>query len=48
MKSAKDFWNAYGARQPNFRERVHEMDVRIKTARISPQAVLNRSFDRHI
>jgi hypothetical protein len=48
MKSAKNFWNVYGARKPNFRGRVYEMAVRIKTARISPPAVLNRSFDRHI
>ena len=47
MKSAKDFWSEYGARQPNFRGRLHKLDTRIKPRDITTGCP-EPQFDRHI
>jgi hypothetical protein len=47
MKFAKDFWNGFGARQPNLRGRMHKLDTRIKPRDITAVCP-EPQFDRHI
>ena len=47
MKSEKNFWSEYGARQPNFRGRLHKLEIRIKPRDITTGCP-EPQFDRHI